>query len=119
MRCASKHTEISARSGTFFMERWAVQVGDYCRKQDVTEIHPPMPIIHVVSPFQAHRIYQWTWLQYSPTRWVYPICSGIVCGWLTGFGDEYAARFPRQPRQALTNIAGSGTPQKSILQHHI
>ena len=43
----------------------------------ITETHPAMPIIHGISAFQVRRIHLSTSLQYSPTPWVHPICSGI------------------------------------------
>src|SRR5271154_906753 len=52
------------------MERGALQVGHYCAKRDIAEIHPEMPIIHGISAFQVHRIYRETFLQYSPNPWV-------------------------------------------------
>src|SRR5271170_1481488 len=59
------------------MERGALQVGHYCGKRDITEIHPDIPIIHGISAFQVHRIYQETLLQYSLNPWVPAPCSGI------------------------------------------
>src|SRR5271163_2294431 len=46
-------------------------------KRDGTEIQPEMPIIHGISAFQLHRIYQETLLQYSPNIWVPAPCSDM------------------------------------------
>src|SRR5271170_94064 len=59
------------------MERGALQVGHYCGKRDITEIHPDIPIIHGISAFQVHRIYREILLQYSPDNWVPVPCSDI------------------------------------------
>src|SRR5271170_6529925 len=62
------------------MERGVHQVGHYCRKRDITEIRPDIPIIHGISAFQIHRIYQETLLQYSPNPSVLAPCSDISRG---------------------------------------
>ena len=72
-----KHTNISARSIHSFRERWALQVARYRGTRQITDIHPVLPIIHGISTFQLHRIYQETRLQYSPNTWVLATCSDM------------------------------------------
>ena len=53
VRCALKHIPTSARSHPSFLEWWALQVAHYCRKRDITELHPATPHIDRISPFQV------------------------------------------------------------------
>ena len=39
------------------MERWALQVAHSSHKRGITEIHPAVPIIDRISPFQVHGIH--------------------------------------------------------------
>src|SRR5271155_2684785 len=68
--CALKHIPTSARSHPSFLEPWALKVANYCKKRDITELHPATPHIDRISPFQVYRIYQETPLQYFPNTWV-------------------------------------------------
>jgi hypothetical protein len=82
VRCALEHTRTSAQSLQFFLERPALQVGHYCGKRDMIELHPATPHIDRISPFQMYRIYQETLLQYFPNAWVSAPCSDISrCGY--------------------------------------
>ena len=77
VQCALIHIPTSARSHPSFLERPVLQVGHYCGKRDITELHPATPHIDRISPFQVYRIYQETLLQYFPNTWVSAPCSDI------------------------------------------
>ena len=55
-RCALKHIPTSAQSLHSFLEWWALKVAHYCRKPDITELHPATPHIDRISPFQVLRV---------------------------------------------------------------
>ena len=69
-RRSLKHIQSLARLNNSFMEWWALQDAHYCRKRDITEIHPATPHIDRISPFQVYILYQETLLQYFPNTWV-------------------------------------------------
>ena len=77
VQCALKYISTSARSHPSFLKWLVLQVGHYCGKQDITELHPATPHIDRISPFQVYRIYQETLLQYFPNTWVSAPCSDI------------------------------------------
>ena len=77
VRCALKYISTSARSHHPFLKGLVLQVGHYCGKLDITELHPATPHIDRISPFQVYRIYQETLLQYFPNTWVSAPCSDI------------------------------------------
>src|SRR5271154_1122981 len=76
-RRSLKHIQSLARLNNSFMEWWALQDAHYCRKRDITEIHPATPHIDRISPFQVYILYQETLLQYFPNTWVPAPCSDI------------------------------------------
>src|SRR5271168_224529 len=76
-RCALKHIPTSARSHPSFLEWWALKIAHFCGKRDITQLHLATPHIDRISPFQVHRIYQETPLQYFPNTWVSAPCSDI------------------------------------------
>src|SRR5271155_197370 len=76
-QCPPRRIPILAPPHHFFIEPGLHQVADYRGKRDLTEIHPAVPIIHGISPFQIHRIHLETYLQYFPDPCVLPTCPGI------------------------------------------
>src|SRR5271155_994465 len=68
VRCPLQHIQTSAESVHSFPERWALQVARCRGKWEITDIHPVLPTIDGISPFQMHRIHRHTILQYPPDR---------------------------------------------------
>ena len=108
VRCPLKHTKISARSINSFPERWALQLARCRGKREITDIHPVLPTIDGISPFQMHRIHRHTILQYPPDR-----CGPSTWSGLSRYRDN------AQNMRDTANIARSRTSQKSVLRHHI
>ena len=75
--CALQYTNFLAQSKVSLIERWARQVAHSSHKRGIKEIHPAVPIIDRISPFQVHAVHLDTVVQYFPNRWVLPTCSDI------------------------------------------
>src|SRR5271154_5074728 len=77
-QCPLEYIRTLARSHNFFLEMLVHQIAHSSRhKQEITEIHPVVPIIDGISAFRAPKIHQGTTLHHSPSPCVCPICSGI------------------------------------------